>query len=64
MATREELARQYDSLLIEYDKKARQVSVLEAEFDMTNEQKQEVKTVKSEMNALMRRAEGLVGGNI
>ena len=57
---RDTAARQYDSLLIEHDKKAREVSVLSAEFDLTNEQKKEIETLQKEMNEIQARANRLV----
>lgn len=52
-------AKLYDQLLAEHDKKAREVSLLQSKFDLTREDEQRIKLLKSEMNEIQRKASSL-----
>lgn len=55
----EEKAKIYDQLLIEHDKKVREVSVIQSKFDLTREDEQKIKQLKSEMMEIQRKATSL-----
>lgn len=52
-------AKLYDQLLAEHDKKAREVSLIQSKFDLTREDEQRIKLLKSEMNEIQRKASSL-----
>lgn len=49
----------YDQLLTEHDKKAREVSLIQSKFDLTREDEQKIKQLKSEMTEIQRKASSL-----
>ena len=55
----EEKARLYDQLLAEHDVKAREVSLIQSKFDLTREDGQKIKQLKSEMAEIQRKAMSL-----
>lgn len=55
----EEKAKIYDQLLIEHDKKVREVSLIQSKFDLTREDEQKIKQLKSEMMEIQRKATSL-----
>lgn len=55
----EEKAKIYDQLLIEHDKKVREVSIIQSKFDLTREDEQKIKQLKSEMIDIQRKATSL-----
>jgi hypothetical protein len=57
--TNDEKAKYYDQLLSEYDKRATQVSNLQNKFDLTKEDQQKIKQLKTEMADLQRKAMSL-----
>jgi hypothetical protein len=57
--TNEEKASYYDQLLREHDKKATEVSNLQSKFDLTKEDQQKIKQLKTEMADLQRKAMSL-----
>ena len=57
--TNDEKAKYYDQLLSEYDKRATQVSNLQNQFDLTKEDQQKIKQLKTEMADLQRKAMSL-----
>ena len=57
--TNEEKASLYDQLLKEHDEKARQVSILQNKFDITQKEKNEIKQIKKEMLLLQKKASNL-----
>ena len=59
MATNEEKAKMYDQLLKEYDVKAREVSILRSEFDLTKGDELKIKELKREMDVIQRKASKL-----
>jgi hypothetical protein len=52
-------AKLYDQLLSEHDKKIRQVSLIQSKFDLTKEDEQKIKQLKSEMLEIQRKASSL-----
>jgi hypothetical protein len=59
MKSNEEKARLYDQLLVEHDKKAREVSLIQSNFDLTKEDEKEIKRLKAEMDEIQRKAMSL-----
>jgi len=59
MATNDELAKNYDQLLWEHDKKATQVSNLQNKINITVEDKEKIKELKLEMAVIQRKATNL-----
>lgn len=57
--TNDEKAKYYDQLLSEYDKRATKVSNLQNKFDLTKEDQQKIKQLKTEMADLQRKAMSL-----
>lgn len=55
----EEKAKFYDQLLIEHDKKVREVSLIQSKFDLTKEDEKKIKELKSEMTEIQRKASSL-----
>lgn len=56
---REKKAQMFDSLLLEHDKLSREVSVLQAKFDLTREDQKKIDSLKREMDLLQRKAASL-----
>lgn len=54
-----EKAALYDQLLAEYDKKAREVSLIQSKFDLTRDDEKKIKELKTEMNNIQRKAMSL-----
>jgi hypothetical protein len=52
-------AKLYDNLLLEYDKKAREVSIIKSKFDLSKEDERLIDELKREMVAIQRKAETL-----
>lgn len=52
-------AKLYDNLLLEYDKKAREVSIIKSKFDLSKEDERLIDELKREMVAIQRKAEAL-----
>jgi hypothetical protein len=59
MATNEEKAKMYNQLLKEYDVKAREVSILRSEFDLTKADELKIKELRKEMDVIQRKASNL-----
>ena len=59
MATNEEKAKMYNQLLKEYDVKAREVSILISEFDLTKADELKIKELRKEMDVIQRKASNL-----
>mgnify|MGYP001566778359 CR=1 FL=1 len=59
MTTNEEKAKMYNQLLKEYDAKAREVSILRSEFDLTKSDELKLKELKKEMDVIQRKASNL-----
>lgn len=57
--TNDEKARLYDKLLIEYDQKAREVSLIKSRFDLTTEDNKKIDDLQKEMVELQRKAMSL-----
>lgn len=57
--TREEKAKIFDSLLLEHDKLSRKVSIINSKFDLSKEDEREIRELKSQMDALQRKAANL-----
>lgn len=57
--TRENRAELYDKYLREYDEKAREVSLIRSNFDLTKEDEKKIKLLESEMNTIQRKASQL-----
>jgi hypothetical protein len=57
----EQKAKMYDKLLIEYDQKAREVSLIKSKFDLTKEDNKKIESLQKEMNDLQRKAMSLGG---
>ena len=55
----EQKAKQFDNLLLEHDKLARQVSLMESNFNLTSEDHKKVKQLKEEMMKIQRQAAAL-----
>ena len=55
----EQKAKMYDKLLIEYDQKAREVSLIKSKFDLTREDNKKIESLQKEMNDLQRKAMNL-----
>ncbi len=55
----EQKAKMYDKLLIEYDQKAREVSLIKSKFDLTKEDNKKIESLQKEMNDLQRKAMSL-----
>jgi hypothetical protein len=55
----EQKAKMYDKLLIEYDQKAREVSLIRSKFDLTKEDNKKIESLQKEMNDLQRKAMSL-----
>jgi len=60
--TQEEKAKYYDQLLLEHDRLAREVSVLQGKFDLTSEDLKKIKEIKKEMFEIQKKASNL--GNL
>jgi hypothetical protein len=58
--TNEEKARQYDSYINEYDKLAREVSLIQSKFDLSNEDTKKINELKGQMSQLERKANNLM----
>jgi hypothetical protein len=58
--TNEEKAREYDSLIGQYDKLAREVSLIKSKFDLSTEDEKKVSTLKQQMSELERKANNLM----
>lgn len=54
--TNTDKARLYDKLLLEYDQKAREVSLIKSKFDLTREDNKKIEDLQKEMNDLQRKA--------
>lgn len=52
-------AKLYDNLLLEYDKKAREVSIIKSKFDLSKEDERLIDELKREMVTIQRKAEAL-----
>ena len=59
MTTNEDKAKMYDQLLREYDVKAREVSVLKGEFELTRADELRMRELKIEMDAIQKKAMNL-----
>jgi len=59
--SREKKAAMFDALLLEHDKLSREVSVLQAKFDLTREDEKKIEYLKREMDLLQRKAANLGG---
>jgi|TARA_R110000868_G_scaffold1579_2_gene12782 hypothetical protein len=59
MTTNEDKAKLYDQLLKEYDVKAREVSVLKGEFELTRADELRMRELKIEMDAIQKKAMNL-----
>jgi hypothetical protein len=57
--TNDEKATYYDQLLAEYDKKAREVSLIQSKFDLTRDDNQKIDNLKKEMFEIQRKAANL-----
>lgn len=55
----EQKAKAFDALLIEHDKLARQVSLIESNFNLTTEDHKKIKQLKEEMIKVQRQAASL-----
>lgn len=55
----EQKARAFDNLLLEHDKLARQVSLIESNFNLTAEDHKKIKQLKEEMLKIQRQASSL-----
>ncbi len=55
----EQKARAFDALLLEHDKLARQVSLIESNFNLTPEDYKKIKQLKEEMLTIQRQAASL-----
>jgi len=60
--TQEEKAKHYDQLLLEHDRLAREVSILQGKFDLTTDDKKKIKEIKKEMFDIQTKASNL--GNL
>lgn len=58
--TNEEKAREYDSLIGQYDKLAREVSLIQSKFDLSNEDTKKINELKGQMSQLERKANNLM----
>jgi len=56
---REKKAQMFESLLLEHDKLSREVSILQAKFDLTREDQKKIDSLKKEMDLLQRKAASL-----
>ena len=56
---REKKAQMFESLLLEHDKLSREVSILQAKFDLTREDEKKIDSLKKEMNLIQRKAAAL-----
>ena len=56
---RENKAKMFESLLLEHDKLSREVSILQAKFDLTREDEKKIDSLKKEMNLIQRKAAAL-----
>ena len=56
---REKKAQMFESLLLEHDKLSREVSILQAKFDLTREDQKKIDSLKREMDLLQRKAASL-----
>lgn len=52
-------AKIYDQLLVEHDKKTREVSVIQSKFDLTKADIEKVKELKNEMLEIQKKAMSL-----
>jgi hypothetical protein len=59
MTTNEDKAKLYDQLLKEYDVKAREVSILKGEFELTRADELKIRELKVEMDAIQKKAMNL-----
>ena len=59
MTTNEDKAKLYDQLLKEYDVKAREVSILKGEFELTRADELRMRELKIEMDAIQKKAMNL-----
>jgi hypothetical protein len=59
MTTNEDKAKMYDQLLKEYDVKAREVSILKGEFELTRADELRIRELKVEMDAIQKKAMNL-----
>ena len=59
--SREKKAQMFESLLLEHDKLSREVSILQAKFDLTREDEKKIQSLKKEMDLLQRKAAALGG---
>jgi len=59
MTTNEDKAKLYDQLLKEYDVKAREVSVLKGEFELTRADELRMRELKIEMDTIQKKAMNL-----
>lgn len=57
--TNDDKARLYDKLLLEYDQKAREVSLIKSKFDLSKEDNKKIEEIQKEMNDLQRKAMSL-----
>lgn len=57
--TNADKARLYDKLLIEYDQKAREVSLIKSKFDLSREDNKKIEDLQKEMDDLQRKAMSL-----
>jgi hypothetical protein len=52
-------AKEYDRLLFEYDQKNMELSQVRSNFNLTPEDEKKIKQLKSEMEAIQRKAQSL-----
>jgi hypothetical protein len=55
----EDKAKLYDKFLLEYDEKARQVSLIKSKFDLSREDQKKIDELQREMDNLQRKAMSL-----
>ena len=60
MATLDDKAKQYNSLLYKHDELARKVSLIQSKFDLSAEDNRQIEELRKEMKILEQRANRLV----
>jgi len=57
--TNDEKAKMYDNYLLEYDKMAREVSLIRSKFDLSKEDNKKIEEIQKEMDLVQRKAMNL-----